>query len=831
MNPARFARGCKVLASLQYLPGQYVPHPRSTLRILKAPTPSISGEPTLEIEIGCLLALLDYRKPPSNDTSSILGSENYRYDIISQLAAKAGIERVSVDIEEYPVSYPITTEQGYVATMGRVAWDAGYVLWIDGSETLCARKVPIAPNRPDARITVGVQEVSLKAIAPDETPVELVRAVGVAPEVKPTVNPKTVYAISSDEEFNPSSLRSTVFLGFGTKTVSTHTNVVQPRGRVFPALYPGSTQSIVSTEEDNYWFYDDQPEGLLRYKKTIVRQPEGVIFPAQSPGSSILLDAKEIVTSYFYLDDATIRIETKTYEPAQLVIGTAPPYMGQTIRTYGMKLSEWETESWTKEGGVWVRSPEIRKYKRGEQSRAETTFSGSGSTTPPAPERRTEPFYKEERQFVGEAKFPPVVGSSFQEVSREYEVNYPVSNQHCEEHARLEGTLLHGRQARLNWTLPIIDAIRFYYQPLMVFDWKLPDGTVMRHLTDGMAFVHDPDRGIVGGDSINLGQVRRRSPATVTVPDGVQDGAEYLYPPFALATTLQGSINLTGSLFAPGYSFSMAANLIGAAQATGSLMVLAKLEGAIASDTTAVISLVADPLQATIASNSTAVLILLADVRLQGAIASDSTAVLMLSNDVRLSGAIASDSTAVLTLSKDARLQGAIASDTTAAIALATGSPGVALTYVSGGDANGLFYYRGTNDGASAWTNPHTAGRITVIFSSTFDPYQNIAAMVDRKAGTDAATGNIAGSWIKFDLGAGHSLVLNRYAVQTRSYIWNCPSAFKFRASNDNVNWVDLDSRSTPTWVAGQWNAYAVSSSTAYRYFQLLSTGPDRIPV
>ncbi len=805
INPLRFARGCQVISKIAYTPGSWIAHPRARLRVLKTPTALLGNEPVLEIQIGCVLSLLNYRKLPSDDTEIPLGTYKFRYELIQALASKLGISSFGVYIEEYPINYPILTEGGYVATMGRIAWDAGYVLWINNQEELVSIKAGINPTRPDLRVKVGTQEVQVKAIAAEETATEIIRAVGVAPDVKATENPKTIYAKSSDLEFNPSSRRKTVFLGFGSNQVATHTTQTQPRGRVFPALFPGSTRELRSLDHDTYWYYDSEPEGLLRYKKEKIRQPKGVIFPSQHPGNSSPTDAKEILTRYYYEDDATIRIEKLTYEPASIVSGIAPLYLGQEIRDYGLALSEWVTQAWRLESGVWIQSSEVRKYKRGEQSRAETSFSGAGSTTPPAPERRTEPFNGEEKQFSGEVRFPPIVGAGFQEIDREYDVHYPVSEEHCQDHARLEGTLLHGRQSRVNWILPVGRLYPHTYKPLMIVDWTFINGVVKRHMMDGVGFFHNATSGVFGGDSINFGQVKRRSPPSGPPPgENIPDPAEYLVPPFAIAATLKSQYKSRSGLFAPDYPLVVTGSLISVMQSSGT-MIPNRLEVEIVNLTTAVINLVASPIQVAIASTTTAAIALAADVF--------------------LTVEINNQSTAGVSLSADARLVVDIASTTTAAIALATGPIGVTFTYVSGGDTNGLFYYLGTNRGLVSWQNPYYAGRLTITASS-FGFGTTVAELVDRNAGSIFTTANVAGGWFEFDLG-GYKLTPSKYSLKTRDYVGNCPTAFKLQGSNDYSIWIDLDTRSTPTWVPLEWNTYSVAASTAYRYLRFTSLGLD----
>jgi len=761
-NPARFARKCRVIITIENSAGAIIAHPRGRLRILKVPASPLGRAPELEIEVGCLLALKDLRKPPVDDSGVILGTSTTRTEIINRLAAKIYIGNLLDPIDEWPINYPIVTEQSYVATMGQLAWDAGYVLWIDNQERLRASKAVVKPPTPDLRIRIGVGEVEVSAIAPDETPVELVRASGIAPNVSPTENPSTVFAIAADEEFDPSEISSTVFLGFGTHQIITRTNSRQPRGRIFPVQFPGQDSLITASEEDTITLYDEEGEGLLRRKTTIIRQPRGVIFPTTNPGATDRIDSKEIIESYFYENDATVRIETKTYEPAALVLGTAPNYLGGNIRTYGMKLSEWVTQSWSKSGKGWVQSSKTRRYKPGETSRAETTYSSAGGSTPPAPERRDEANQGEETQFKGEVRFPPISGSILGEDDRDFDVSYPVSDAHCVAVANLEGALLHGRQSRLNWILPLSDRILTEYQPLMVIDWRSPSGVVTRHLTDGLAFIHNFVSGVVSGDSINLGQVRRVSPG-ITPGEGVNDPNEYLYPPFAESTSLSGLVQLTGSLLALGFSSSIPANLVGNVALTGSLTagtvitpVVAGILGSMASETTATFALSVQDF------------------------VPGSTRTYVLNND--FNGLFQWLGTLGLTTSR-----------LNPSSALPDGR-GLSLVTFSSEDSFGMDVSRMTDRISSAVTTGNFANSWMQFDISRIGNRTLVCNYYTVRARNTGGGGG------------------------------NHPTAFTFQGSNDATTWVDLDVRTGLTYTAATFYSYPVSGSTAYRYFRLIQT-------
>jgi hypothetical protein len=120
---------------------------------------------------------------------------------------------------------------------------------------------------------------------------------------------------------------------------------------------------------------------------------------------------------------------------------------------------------------------------------------------------------------------------------------------------------------------------------------------------------------------------------------------------------------------------------------------------------------------------------------------------------------------------------------------LPPGALTASLFYVSDGDANGVFYFAGTNYGAVSWTNPFTAARlgITSLDNTGGDLKQSL---VDRVASSySTSTGGIV-----FDLGVGKALLPTSYSYRYRNDVTTfSPTAWKVQGSNDNSAWTDLD--------------------------------------
>jgi hypothetical protein len=148
-----------------------------------------------------------------------------------------------------------------------------------------------------------------------------------------------------------------------------------------------------------------------------------------------------------------------------------------------------------------------------------------------------------------------------------------------------------------------------------------------------------------------------------------------------------------------------------------------------------------------------------------------------------------------------------------------------ARNFVSNGDANGTFYYLGTNLGVSAWSNP-SGNQLTVTASSV--AYGNVGQLTDRSS-SDFWTSPSGGSWIEFNLGT-YGLTCNYYSIKSRALNTDYyPRNWKLQGSNDGNTWTTLDTQSNNVSLnaVDQWLSLPVLSSVSYSYFKLLQTGVD----
>lgn len=155
----------------------------------------------------------------------------------------------------------------------------------------------------------------------------------------------------------------------------------------------------------------------------------------------------------------------------------------------------------------------------------------------------------------------------------------------------------------------------------------------------------------------------------------------------------------------------------------------------------------------------------------------------------------------------------------------------VPLTYASNGDANGLFYYLGTNY-LSVWANPTNQVRIIlpsgVIFNAggdTPDKYFNRlgSTHVDLSGATPPLSFII-------DLGVGRVFSLNTFSFRWRPDTGTySPTGWTLAGSNDGVNFVTALTVTGQSPVASSWATFSNAALVGpYRYWRFLQTSSDQ---
>ena len=82
--------------------------------------------------------------------------------------------------------------------------------------------------------------------------------------------------------------------------------------------------------------------------------------------------------------------------------------------------------------------------------------------------------------------------------------------------------------------------------------------------------------------------------------------------------------------------------------------------------------------------------------------------------------------------------------------------------------------------------------------------------------------------WLEYDFGSGNDKVVNRYRILYKDN-WSTskknPGDWLFQGSNNNTDWVTLDTRSGYTsWTFNTWKTFDFSNNTPYRYYRIYIT-------
>lgn len=151
-----------------------------------------------------------------------------------------------------------------------------------------------------------------------------------------------------------------------------------------------------------------------------------------------------------------------------------------------------------------------------------------------------------------------------------------------------------------------------------------------------------------------------------------------------------------------------------------------------------------------------------------------------------------------------------------------------ALTYSSDGDTNGLIYYLGTNQLNTSFSVTNVTNNATVTAVSTSGA-DNPSCAVDRNTTGGArsiwqSTTAAIGNWWKIDLGANHSVQLNKVMVLAPvGGTYGLIYGIKIQGSNDNSAWTDLTANSG-TLPSNAWFSFTITNTSYWRYVRCYGT-------
>eukprot|EP01047_Picozoa_sp_COSAG01_P077903 COSAG01_NODE_14200_length_1484_cov_1.036101_2_plen_464_part_01 len=154
-------------------------------------------------------------------------------------------------------------------------------------------------------------------------------------------------------------------------------------------------------------------------------------------------------------------------------------------------------------------------------------------------------------------------------------------------------------------------------------------------------------------------------------------------------------------------------------------------------------------------------------------------------------------------------------------------------------DDQGVLFHIGTEGGASAWSNPHEAGRVVVSWSSVRDSDSDIQNFVSFNRmgfkGTESCTSRSAGSgqWMMVDLGAGRTLKVNHYAMRSGHDASQTVRNWELQGAATGAGpWTTLKSHSADSSLeAAPWSvaAWPVAGAGHWRCFRIRATGPAQL--
>lgn len=460
-------------------------HPTGTLRILNSEYDVASS--VLTVRCGCLISLLNFKQPVKADEAEI-DYENFtpRSTIITKLLTLAGVNSKVIPPLPYPINYPIRISGSYLETVGKLLYSAGYVGWIDKSETFRVKPISFTGS---SSLTLQIggdagDELWYERLTSAEAPREIIKVNGVRPTAQIPEYPKNdkIIRYGTASQVDPELGNTTIIISLelteeeyndSTKTLTKTTNTYTPLGLALPNrkhIFP--TSRIHSEKRVETRKYETSKEGKLLYFEIEIDKLAGsvlqeyIAYQESSNSSSqyatpnSLITAERILSYYFYdSKNRPTEIETFKYETiAALLSNNSHNWEMETTPPTGRQLSEITTETWKHKGGrEWehkiyakktlgrIASEAIeaafenstlpaatiderkrqRKLALAHDSQASLTeVSNSGQTVPPAPERHPPKVNYDEKQVCGEAHFAQHGGNPYKERDRTFSAEY-----------------------------------------------------------------------------------------------------------------------------------------------------------------------------------------------------------------------------------------------------------------------------------------------------------------------------------------------------------------------------------------------------------------------
>lgn len=542
-NPRRWKRGnqgtIEVWENEQWLKV-------ATFYLLRFPIPASPDDPSFEVEIGCKLALLDYRVPPEateEHTEVDMGTPTPLLQVVGGLLRAAGIDSLEGSIGGTLDFSPYKNfSSSWVEEAGKLAYAFGSYLRCNADDQVIAVPMPdlYAMSRFKA-IRLGHNEGKCVPIGNGEPVAEKLVITGVATQVMPTPN----RTVTVEEDYAPASAfqlgavgnvvaRQAITVEEGITVRKRNTIVREPVGAVRPRAIANRLALTTSSIEDESKYFGGGAEGRLYKSSLMIQEPLAKSLAEMNVSDPGLKVSVREATSYSY-DEQAGASEISVFRQEQA--GRIAP---KSFATFGIVDPETalspddlvpsggQIETWRGDHDVGMWRYRQRTYDNANrkydlkfvplQTRlsnivvsSKGVTSNAGGAQPPQAERRSPLFFKKETPLETEIELEPVGGTAFSPREETIDVPYAQTESQLQKAALPYAVSKVGRDLSIQWELPPDSDWFSDPDPVLRLDVAELDGTVFAYWVDNLSFAFDQERFYVGGDGIYLGLVDTES--------------------------------------------------------------------------------------------------------------------------------------------------------------------------------------------------------------------------------------------------------------------------------------------------------------------------------
>ncbi|AFY72170.1 hypothetical protein Pse7367_3955 (plasmid) [Thalassoporum mexicanum PCC 7367] len=574
MNPlaniSRWHRGQTVKIQFTNDAGSFSPHPMANpLYILREPIRPFFADqpPTLELELGCILALRDFPQPDGDFAGIVAGTSISLTTVITNLLNAAEISNLDspsfTELNGISRTAPAikTNRKSLVQQAGELAYGAGYYLYQDATGKVAARAIDLEPTEIDFIIEVGNnagQELLYQPLGGvSETPVEVVRVSGVAYDATPPPVTETPYY---DETFEIEGIigeiipDSTVFFA---KTITQSTRIRKeaissegnqevdiidvsfPRGLIDPA--DADPLSLILSRTTTITRTYDSSDRLVQIL-TEIDELKGLINSAEVADRFTMTNAViETTQNIFEAAETTVQTDEMSRQittKQQARVITNPD---ELVDPYGLHVAEKTIRQWSRIGETeqygFIETPQKSKIlivANEIEDPYGLTFAPGGLVgasfddryLPPQAEYRTPISTITETEVSGVAYFDLSTGY---ERERSYRFDYIPDHATARAIAQRLGKWLVMARYAYEVGFALTNDVMDNLKPLMRSDWTEPNGNVVAYVLNGIALAYENGRayGIAHAYPINPGIYTELKKLAANVTAGTEMSAVF----------------------------------------------------------------------------------------------------------------------------------------------------------------------------------------------------------------------------------------------------------------------------------------------------------------